>query len=67
MAKDSPRIPRLRALAGGGVLIAPGLAGAHAGDHLHFWGSHGAQGQGWLLGGALLALAAIGWWAWQRR
>lgn len=62
MAASSPITRRLRHLVVTAGLAIPGLAVAHGSDHLHFWGSHTAEGQAMLLGGALLALAGIGWW-----
>jgi len=48
-------------------LAMPGLAMAHGSDHLHFWGSHSAEGQIIPLALSLLALAGLGWWLWRSR
>lgn len=48
-------------------LAIPGLAVAHPGSHLHFWGGHSADSQVLLLGAALVALAAIAGWLWRSR
>ena len=59
-----PRLARVGLVIGAAM---PAMALAHGSDHLHYWGSHTAEGQGMLLGGALLALVGIGLWLRSRR
>jgi hypothetical protein len=67
MAARSNTLNRLGLTLGAVGASMPGLALAHGTDHLHFWGRHTAEGQGWALALAVLALAGIGWWVWRSR